>query len=77
MRIMKELKNVINFFELQMDPLFPVDYREYEQMLSDSDIYHFHNVLEIGLCLSGNGIFHVEDRDYRFNAGDVSFVLKG
>lgn len=77
MLIMKEIKNVINFFELPMDPMFPVDYREYEQMLSDLDIYHFHNVLELGLCLSGNGIFHAEDRDYRFEAGDVSFVLKG
>ena len=77
MLIMKEIKNVIKFFELDLNPAFPVDYREYEQMLSNSDIYHFHNVLEIGLCVSGSGIFYVEDREYNFASGDVSFVLKG
>ncbi len=73
----KEIKNVIHFHELQLDPSFPVDCREYEQTYRDFDICHFHNVLEIGICLSGEGTFYAIDREYPFCAGDVSFVLKG
>lgn len=36
---------------------------------------HFHDVLEIGLCISGDGICNVEGVEYPFSAGDVQIVF--
>lgn len=36
---------------------------------------HFHDVLEIGICISGNGICNVEGVEYPFAEGDVQIVL--
>lgn len=36
---------------------------------------HFHDVLEIGVCISGNGICNVEGVEYPFTEGDVQIVL--
>lgn len=35
---------------------------------------HFHTCEEIGLCLSGSGIFFIDDRVQSFTAGSVSFM---
>ena len=36
---------------------------------------HFHDVLEIGMCISGNGICNVEGVEYPFSAGDIQIVF--
>ena len=38
---------------------------------------HYHSCVEIGICLQGSGIVHVEDRIYPFSAGDVQIVPPG
>ena len=35
---------------------------------------HFHNCLEIGICLSGSGVTHIENRIYKFRRGDIQCV---
>jgi len=35
---------------------------------------HLHNVLEIGYCYSGSGIFVIEDKVFPFRAGDLCII---
>ncbi|MBO7310275.1 MAG: helix-turn-helix transcriptional regulator [Clostridia bacterium] len=35
---------------------------------------HYHNCLELGICLSGTGETHVENRIYKFKQGDIQCV---
>ena len=35
---------------------------------------HYHHCLEFGICCSGTGEMHIENRIYRFSAGDISCV---
>lgn len=35
---------------------------------------HYHHCLEFGICCSGTGEMHIENRIYRFTAGDISCV---
>lgn len=35
---------------------------------------HFHKQLELGLCLSGRGVFFIHGEVYPFSAGDVSVI---
>lgn len=35
---------------------------------------HFHKQLELGLCLSGRGVFYIHGEVYPFSAGDVSVI---
>ena len=41
------------------------------------DTLHYHSCAEIGICLCGSGITHVDDRIYGFSAGDLQFVPPG
>lgn len=41
----------------------------------DVTFLHFHNLMEIGLCVSGEGICYVEDRAFPFQAGDVQIIF--
>ena len=38
---------------------------------------HYHDKLEIGVCLSGNGITYIKDRIYSFKEGDIQCVPSG
>jgi AraC family transcriptional regulator, activator of mtrCDE len=40
-------------------------------------LFHFHDDLEIGLCLSGKGTFTIEDRELPFRPGDVFVIGPG
>ena len=35
---------------------------------------HYHRCLELGICLSGEGETHIENRIYKFKAGDIQCV---
>ena len=37
---------------------------------------HYHDAEELGLCLEGEGELHIENRVYRYGAGDVQFVSR-
>lgn len=43
--------------------------------INDFTYLHFHDCLEIGYCVSGNGICLVEDKEYAFKKGDVEIVF--
>ncbi len=48
--------------------------------ISTLDVYnvtylHYHNVLEIGLCVEGEGICYVEDQAQPFSEGDVQVIF--
>lgn len=36
---------------------------------------HYHDTLELGLCISGTGICRVDDNEYPFEAGDVQVIF--
>lgn len=58
------------------EPFFAqiVEYTQYFRDLSD---LHYHNHPECGVCLSGNGVFFVEDRVYQFGPGTVTYFPEG
>ena len=35
---------------------------------------HYHNMYEMGMCLEGCGEYQINDRVYRFKAGDIVFI---
>lgn len=47
-----------------------------KNMLSSQPIaaLHFHHCLEFGICLSGSGEAHIENRIYNFRQGDIQCV---
>jgi len=47
----------------------------YELKLYDFTFLHFHSMIEIGLCVGGSGVCHVNGKDYPFQAGDVQIVF--
>ena len=47
----------------------------YELKLYDFTFLHFHSLIEIGLCLSGSGVCHVDGKDYPFQAGDIEIIF--
>ena len=38
---------------------------------------HYHSCAEIGICLQGSGVIHVDDRIYSFSEEDLQFVPPG
>lgn len=38
---------------------------------------HFHKQLEMGLCLSGRGVFYIHGEVYPYGAGDISLIYPG
>ena len=43
--------------------------------INDFSYLHFHDCLEIGYCVSGNGVCLVEDKEYAFKKGDVEIIF--
>ncbi len=38
---------------------------------------HYHDRVEIGICISGNGLWFVENKSYAISSGDIMIVPKG
>ena len=38
---------------------------------------HYHTCFEFGICLSGSGEMHIDNRIYRFSEGDISIISTG
>lgn len=55
----------------------PLYFFPYTQRYKTTRNMHYHNGMEIGLCLKGEGVFFVEDRLFVFGQGDVSVVPAG
>lgn len=56
---------------------FPITL-QYFDIQSDKPIVelHTHNVLELGYCHRGNGVFYIRDKFWTFNEGDVSIITR-
>lgn len=35
---------------------------------------HYHHCIELGICIAGSGETHIENRIYRFRAGDMQYI---
>ena len=44
---------------------------------SPIDALHYHSCAEIGICLRGSGVTHVDDRIYTYCEGDMQYVPPG
>ena len=59
-------------------PFFPQEGRPLKRSLLvvfDFTFLHFHDTLELGYCISGEGVCCVEDREYPFRAGDYQIIF--
>ncbi len=54
-----------------------VHYSDYILRSSTIKALHYHNKVEIGICLSGKGITQVSDKTYYFKQGDVQTIPSG
>ena len=64
----------VSFEPWKLDPEFPFHLVDYTHKRRDLGPFHIHDVLEIGWCHSGSGIFMVEDKAYTFGAGDIYVI---
>lgn len=60
--------------EYDLDKDFPFLFINHTVESSEIKKLHIHNVLEIGICLSGVGTFIVEDKVFSYEAGDLFFI---
>lgn len=60
--------------QTRLDPDFPIHCGRHTVENREINKLHIHNVLELGLCLSGNGTFVVEEKVFQFEAGDVFLI---
>ena len=56
-------------------PFDNCDRVSHELKIYDVTYLHFHRHLELGLCISGEGICQVEDEMFPFSAGDVQIIF--
>lgn len=56
---------------------FPVLIIRYTQEYRSQALLHSHNCLEIGCCVSGNGLMFIDGTIYSFLGGSVSIIPKG
>jgi len=61
------------FWQHDLDPAFPLSVLEYETRDTD-DQMHWHEYLEIALCLQGGGQFLFGRRSYPAEPGDVFLI---
>lgn len=65
----------VTYSELSFPDDFPVSCSKHIQKYRSGDSLHFHNILEIGYCYQGSGLFFVDNNIIPFSKGDVSFIL--
>jgi AraC-like DNA-binding protein len=63
----------VYFWQYDLDPAFPLTVLEYETRGTD-DPMHWHEYLEIALCLEGAGRWQFGRRTYPAEAGDVFLI---
>ena len=70
----RSLRAPVLFEPWKLDPAFPFHVCDYTHKRRDRGPFHVHDVLEIGLCHSGDGVYMVEDKVYSFRAGDIYVI---
>ncbi len=75
---MPKQKHITEYRKYDLDPAFPVmlllDGKQWEISDALSDRLHFHNCMEIGICLKGSGYMKFRGEDIRFHEGDVTVI---
>lgn len=57
-------------------PQYPAAYSHPVQLqIYDVTFLHFHNLIEIGLCVGGEGICYVDGEEHAFREGDVQIIF--
>ncbi|HEY8966364.1 MAG TPA: AraC family ligand binding domain-containing protein, partial [Candidatus Methylacidiphilales bacterium] len=62
------------FHRILLPAAFPLKIDSYRQDDARITYLHYHECLEVGYCHKGSGIFMVEEKVFRFNAGDVCVI---
>ena len=65
------------FWEYRMDLQFPfsaLDYRVTDTVSEGMPRLHWHSFYEVGICTSGEGIFHFEGKSYHYREGDIFLI---
>lgn len=73
----RKSREVLEYRQYDLPPHFPIFLLCGERWcISDvpSEVLHFHNVIEIGLCESDSGYLGLQGEAHRFSAGDISFI---
>ena len=77
-QICPNVPSVVRALPIELDPAFPIHApyldRPHYSRSQQAEFLHFHHTWEIGICLSGSGIFYIGSRVYRYSAGDVSII---
>ncbi len=61
------------YWEYELDPSFPFQAFEYVTV-GDQDKLHWHDYLQLGLCLEGTGKFIFSKKEFNVKEGDVFLV---
>ena len=75
-------KNSHNLFSLSqknifLKPEFPVYMFSYSVSQDPIENLHCHNVLELGVCFKGRGIFIIDNNIYTYEEGSMVFIAPG
>ena len=65
----------IKYEEVFLESAFPIAYYRYKQGHQDLKRVHYHNGLEIGLCLEGAGLFFINNNVLPFKQNDISIIF--
>ncbi len=77
MQKQSSLKKCYRYRHYNLPPSFPsIAFLGDSWVLPDTPLeyLHFHNCIEIGHCLSGDGTLYIESKEYEFHAGDICFI---
>ncbi len=58
----------------QLNPDFPLYQKFFTNEYYGKERMHYHNLIEIGLCLEGHGIFFINENTYAFQQGDMVYI---
>lgn len=74
------MQNRSFFAKILDDKVFPSDFRalgiKFRQHYIEDNVLHYHNCVEIGLCLSGSGLEYINNKVWPFFQGTVTFIQK-
>ena len=70
----KKLYSKFNHVHWAGDEPYWVSNATYAAPANPIESLHYHNMYEMGICMEGHGEYQINDRLYRFKAGDIVFV---
>lgn len=65
----------IEYLSYDLPANFPVEVLKHSPSPETISYMHFHNCIELGLCIDGCGIFFVNDKVLPFSAGDTCIIF--